>query len=156
MWCRSDVRLRHALSFIFCDKPFMWCRPDARLRHVNLFISPFEVSLQTPDRFPVIHWDFWRITPCLPFYSTCRANLLFECALLTAHGASCLHLLYLMSELSCEYIQSTHLACWFGQMLTKAILWMKSMIASPTPRGVPVSPMRSWSWSLVLYTLPLP
>ena len=27
----SDARLRHALSFIFCYKPFMWCRPDARL-----------------------------------------------------------------------------------------------------------------------------
>ena len=35
------------------------------------------------------------------------------------------------------------LACWFGQMLTKAISWMKSMIASPMPRGVPVSPARS-------------
>ena len=29
----SDVRLWHALSFIFHYKPFMWCRPDARLRH---------------------------------------------------------------------------------------------------------------------------
>ena len=58
--------------------------------------------------------------------------------------ASCLHLLYLMSELSCEYFHSTHLACWFGQMLTKAISWMKSLIVSPTPRGVPVSPVRSW------------
>jgi len=48
----------------------------------------------------------------------------------------------------CEYIQSTH---WLvpgyclGQMWTKAILWMKSSIASPTPRGVPVSLLRSWS-----------
>ena len=57
--------------------------------------------------------------------------------------ASCLHLLYLMSELSCEYFHSTHLACWFGQMLTKAISWMKSLIARPMPRGVPVSPARS-------------
>ena len=48
-----------------------------------------------------------------------------------------------MSELSCEYFHSTHLACWFGQMLTKAISWMKSLIARPTPRGVPVSPARS-------------
>ena len=55
-----------------------------------------------------------------------------------------LHLLYLMSELSCEYFHSTHLACWFGQMLTKAISWMKSLIVSPTPTGVLVSPVRSW------------
>ena len=61
---------------------------------------------------------------------------------------SCIHLLYLTSKLSCEYFQSTHLACWFGQMLTKAISWMKSSIASPTPRGVPVSLVRSWIWSL--------
>ena len=67
---------------------------------------------------------------------------------LTCSYASCLHLLYLMSELSCEYFHSTHLACWFGQMLTKAILWMKSSIASPTPRGVPVSLVRPWIWSL--------
>ena len=64
--------------------------------------------------------------------------------LLTCSYASCLHLLYLMSELSCEYFHSTHLACWFGQMLTKAISWMKSLIVRPTPRGVPVSPVRSW------------
>ena len=65
------------------------------------------------------------------------------------HMHSCWHLLYLKSELSCEYIQSTHLACWFGQMWTKAISWMKSSIASPTPRGVPVSLLRSWSWSVL-------
>ena len=63
--------------------------------------------------------------------------------LLICSYASCLHLLYLMSELSCEYFHSTHLACWFGQMLMKAITWMKSLIARPTPRGVPVSPARS-------------
>ena len=40
------------------------------------------------------------------------------------------------------------LACWFGQMLTKAISWMKSSIASPTLRGVPVSLVRPWIWSL--------
>ena len=33
----SDVRLWHALSFIFHYKPFMWCRPDARLRHCYSF-----------------------------------------------------------------------------------------------------------------------
>jgi hypothetical protein len=109
-----------------------------------------------PIGLQLFYWDFGRTTAWLPFYLSCSANLLPECVLLICSCASCLHLLYLMSKLSCEYIQSTHLACWFGQMLTKAILWMKSTIASPTPRGVPVSPLRSWSWSLVLYTLPLP
>ena len=61
---------------------------------------------------------------------------------------SCIHFLYLMSELSCDYFQSTHLSCWFGQMLMKAISWMRSSIASPTPRGVPISLVRSWIWSL--------
>ena len=70
--------------------------------------------------------------------------------------ASCWHLLYLKSELSCEYLQSTHLACWFGQMWTKAISWMKSSIASPTLSGVPVSPLRSWSWSLFYNRFRLP
>ena len=40
------------------------------------------------------------------------------------------------------------LACWFGQMLTKAISWMKNLIVSPTPRGIPVSLVRPWIWSL--------
>ena len=71
-------------------------------------------------------------------------HLSFEWALLfLLMTLSCMHLLYLLSELSCEYFQSTHLACWFGQMLMMAISWMKSLIASPTPRGVPVSPVRS-------------
>ena len=74
------------------------------------------------------------------YYHCCMSNILF-----VTH--SCIHWLYLLSELSCEYFQSTHLACWFGQMLMKAISWMKSLIASPTPRGVPVSPV--WSWILV-------
>ena len=72
------------------------------------------------------------------------------------HMHSCWHLLYLKSELSCEYIQSTHLACWFGQMWTKAISWMKSSIASPTLRGVPVSLLWSWSWSLFYNRFRLP
>ena len=80
--------------------------------------------------------------PPFPFYLPRYANYwMYIGELIMTH--SCMHLLYLMSKLSCEYIQSTHLACWFGQMLTKAILWMKSSIASRTPRGVPVSPVRS-------------
>src|SRR4051812_7117337 len=33
-------------------------------------------------------------------------------------------------------------------MLTKVISWMKSSIANPMPRGVPVSLVQPWSWSL--------
>ena len=33
----------------FLLKPFMWCRSDARLRH-DLSYFPFEASLQTLDR----------------------------------------------------------------------------------------------------------
>ena len=125
-------------------------RPTAALL---IHLYPFEASFQTLDWPSVFHWDFGRTTAWLPFYLSCSETLLSECALLVY---SCLHLLHLTSKLSCEYIQSTHLACWFGQMLTKAISWMMSSIASATPRGVPVSPLRSWNWSLVLYTLPLP
>ena len=133
----------------------MRCRLDARLRHCY-FICILSRSHSDTRLALVLHWDFGRTTARLPFYFPCMAISLSECALLIYSYASCLHLLYLMSELSCEYFHSTHLACWFGQMLTMAILWMKSSIASPTPRGVPVSPVRSWNWSLVLYTLPPP
>ena len=116
-------------------------RPTAALL---ICLYPFEESFQTLDWPSVLHWDFGRTTARLPFCFPCIAIFLSECALLICSYASCLHLLYLMSKLSCEYFHSTHLACWFGQMLTKAISWMKSLIVSPTPRGIPVSPVRSW------------
>ena len=115
--------------------------PDCGI--VISFVS-FRGVIQTLDWPSVLHWDFGRTTARLPFYFPCIAISLFEYDLLIRSHASCLHLLYLMSELSCEYFHSTHLACWFGQMLTKAISWMKSLIVSPTPRGIPVSPVRSW------------
>ena len=103
---------------------------DTRLAPVLLFCSFRSRRHSDPRLAPSIYylyvWSHW----------------------LTCSCASCLHLLYLMSELSCEYFHSTHLACWFGQMLTKAISWMKSLIASPTLRGVPVSLVRPWIWSL--------
>ena len=137
------------LSFTFQYKPFMWCRSDTRLRHVNLFL-PFEASLQTPARSSFMFCGISGGLPPFPFYLPCHANFwLYIGELIMTQP--CMHLLYLTSELSCEYFQSTHLACWFGQMLMKAISWMKSLIASPTPRGVPVSPVRSGNWSLVLY-----
>ena len=114
--------------------------PDCGI--VISFVS-FRGVIQTLDWPSVLHWDFGRTTARLPFYFPRIVNLLSESALLICSCASCLHLLYLMSKLSCEYFHSTHLACWFGQMLTKAISWMKSLIARPMPRGVPVSPVRS-------------
>ena len=79
-------------------------------------------------------------------YSLCQFYLLCIKELIMLHP--CMHLLYLTSELSCEYFQSTHLASWFGQMPTKANSWMKNLIASPTPRGIPVSLVRPWIWPL--------
>ena len=93
-------------------------------------------------------YGFWEDYRPTSIFSCSAEIILFGYILLEYSHASCLHLLYLMSELSCEYIQSNYLACWFGQMLTKAISWMKSSIASPTSSGVPVSLLRSWSWSL--------
>ena len=107
-------------------------------------LYPFEESFRHSIGLRYYIGIFGRTTARLPFYFPCMAISLSECALLICSYASCLHLLYLMSILSCEYFHSTHLACWFGQMLTKVISWMKSLIVSPTPRGVPVSPVRSW------------
>ena len=138
-----DVRLWHALLFIFHYKPFMWCRLDARLRHCYFIciLSRSHSDTRLALSITLGFREDYRPTSLL-FSMHCY--LIVWVRLLICSYASCLHLLYLMSELSCEYFHSTHLACWFGQMLTKAILWMKSSIASPTPRGVPVSPVRSW------------
>ena len=109
--------------------------PDCGMSFICL---PFEASLQTPDRFSFI---CLLIKSCINIIIVVWASFLF-----LTHP--CIHWLYLLSELSCKYFQSTHLACWFGQMLMKAISWMKSSIASPTLRGVPVSLVRPWIWSL--------
>ena len=139
----SDVRLWRALSFIFHYKPFMWCRLDARLRHCYFICTLPRSHSDTRLAFSITlgFWEDYRPTSVL-FPMHCY--LIVWVRLSICSHASCLHLLYLRSELSCEYFHSTHLACWFGQMLTKAISWMKSLIVSPTPRGVPVSPVRSW------------
>ena len=116
---------------------------DVRLRHCY-FICILSRSHSDTRLASVLLLDFGRTTARLPFYFPCIAISLFEYALLICAYASCLHLLYLMYELSCEYFHSTHLACCFGQILTKAVSWMKSLIVNPTPRGIPVSPVRSW------------
>jgi hypothetical protein len=137
----------------------MRCRIDARLRHVCYFLPFRGVASDTRSVFFLFYWDFGRTTARLPllYFPLCRFSFLL-CIMIFAHvHHDCI--CYILCSTVCEYIQSTH---WLvpgyclGQMWTKAILWMKSSIASPTPRGVPVSPSRSWSLPLVLYTLPLP
>ena len=80
-------------------------RPTAALL---IYLYSFEESFQTLDWPSVLHWDFGRTTARLSFYFPCIAISLSECALLICSYASCLHLLYLMSKLSCEYFHSTH------------------------------------------------
>ena len=146
------------LSFIFQYKPFMWCRLDVRLRHDYLFVY----LSRRRSRHPLGLQLFVGISGGLPpdFLFTYHVMQIFIIwmsiiiFLLMTH--SCMHLLYLLSELSCEYFQSTHMACWFGHMLMKAISWMKSSIESPTPRGVPVSLVRPWIWSLYYIRLSHP
>ena len=82
--------------------------PDCGI--VISFVS-FRGVIKTLDWPSVLLWDFGRTTARLPFYLPCIAFSFTECALLSCSYASCLHLLYLMSELSCEYFHSTHLAC---------------------------------------------
>ena len=82
--------------------------PDCGI--VILFVS-FRGVIQTLDWPSVLLWDFGRTTARLPFYFPCIAISFSECALLIRSYASCLHLLYLMSKLSCEYFHSTHLDC---------------------------------------------
>ena len=104
--------------------------PDCGMHFIYL---PFEASLQTPDRF------FSYL-----FYLPSPANLTIVIwASSFIHDAFMHSLIISFVRTVLRVLPSTHLACWFGQMLTKAISWMKSLIARPTPRGVPVSPMRS-------------
>ena len=118
--------------FYFCYKPFMWCRPDARLRHYYS-CSFLSRSHSDPRLAPSIYFGIsGGLPPDFSVIFPCNYCLYVWTHLLICSYASCLHLLYLMSELSCEYFHSTHLACWFGQMLTKAISWMKSLIVRAT------------------------
>ena len=74
--------------------------PDCGI--VISFVS-FRGVIQTLDWPSVLRWVFGRTTARLPFFSPCIAISWSECALLICSYASCLHLLYLMSILSCEY-----------------------------------------------------
>ena len=104
--------------------------PDGGTHFIFL---PFEASLQTPDRFVVIYF----IYQVLQYYCCCMSTIF------SIHDAFMHSLIISFVRTVLRVPSSTHLACWFGQMLMKAISWMKSLIASPTPRGVPVSPVLS-------------
>ena len=121
--------------------------PDCGIISLFLFVHLSRHRFRHPIGPYLCSVEFQADYRRFPFYLPCLLNFEFCIGkLIMTH--SCMHLIYLTSELSCEYFQSTHLACWFGQMLTKAISWMKSLIASPTPRGIPVSLVRPWIWSL--------
>ena len=99
---------------------------------MHFIYLPFEASLQTPDWFSVIYFNL----QVLHYYHRFMSIIL-------VHDAFMHSLIISFVRTVLGVLSSTHLACWFGQMLMKAISWMKSLIASPTPRGVPVSPVRS-------------
>ena len=108
----SDVRLWHALLFIFYYKPFMWRRLDARLRHCYFFCFLSRSHSDTRLALSIILGFREDYRPTSLLFSM-HYYLYVWVRLLICSYASCLHLLYLMSELSCEYFHSTHLACWF-------------------------------------------
>ena len=112
---------------------------------MHFIYLPFEASLPTPDRFLVIYFNLQ-----VPHYYRRFMSIIL------VHDAFMHSLIISFVRTVLRVLSSTHLACWFGQMLMKAISWMMSLIASPAPRGIPVSPVPSWIWSLVLYTLPPP
>ena len=104
----SDCGTHCLLCFIISPLCGVALTPDCGI--VISFVS-FRGVIQTLDWPSVLLWDFGRTTARLPFYFPCIAISLFECALLTCSYAPRLHLLYLMSELSCKCFHSTHLAC---------------------------------------------
>ena len=105
--CGTYCRLYPNISPL-CGVPLT---PDCGL--VNLFY--FFFLSRRHFRHSIGLQYFIGISGGLPpdFLFTCHEVqiLLSECALLICSCASCLHLLYLMSKLSCEYFHSTHLAC---------------------------------------------
>ena len=121
----SDTRLAPVLLFrIFRSRSLS----DTRLAPVLLFCSFRSRRHSDP-----------RLAPSIYLCLIALVNL-FMCFMFTFVISYVWTVLRVLSKYS--------LACWFGQMLTKAISWMKSSIASPTLRGVPVSLVRPWIWSL--------
>ena len=86
--------------------------------------------------------------PPFPFYLPCYAKFFLNVHWWIIHDTSMHAFVISYVRTVLRVLSKYSLACWFGQMLTKAISWMKSLIASPTPRGVPVSLVRPWIWPL--------
>ena len=120
------------MSFTFQYKPFMWCRLDARLWHDYLFVYLSRRRSRHPIGFQLFI-----------LFIKSRNIIVVIWASSFIHDAFMHSLIISFVRTVLRVLSSTHLTCWFGQMLMKAISWMKSLIASPTPRGVPVSPVRS-------------
>ena len=117
----------------FLLNPFMWCRLDARLCHAFYLFTFRGVA---PDTRSVFSYLFL-------FIKSCNNIIVGMSIIIFIHDAFMHSLIISFVRTVLRVLSSTHLACWFGQMLMKAISRMKSLIASPTPRGVPVSPV--WS-----------
>ena len=116
----------------FLLKPFMWCHLDARLRHEFYLFTFRGVAPNTRSVF--IYLFTYQVMH--KYYYCCMSIIFIRDTFMHS-------LIISFVRTVLRVLSSTHLSCWFGQMLMKAISWMKSLIASPTPRGVPVSPVLS-------------
>ena len=121
--------------------------PDCGIIFLIFICSPFEASLQTPDRSLFMFCEISGGLPSIPSLLTLPANTL-NVHWWINHDAFMHAFVISYVRTVLRVLSKYSLACWFGQMLTKAISWMKSSIASPTLRGVPVSLVRPWIWPL--------
>ena len=146
----------------FLLKPFLWRRPDVRLWY--FFLSPLCGVAKTPDCGIISLYLFDHLSRChfrhpigsylcsvgisgglppFPFYLPCHAKFwMYIDEFIRDASMHAFVISYVRTVL--RVLSKYSLACWFVQMLTKAISWMKSLIASPMPRGVSVSPVRSY------------
>ena len=148
------MSLRHP-TVAFLLKPFMWCRLDARLWHAFYLFTFRGVASDTRPVFIYVLLGFQADYRRFPF--TYLVMLIFLNVHWWINHDASMHafvISFVRTVLRVLSKYSPGLLIWPDLM--KAISWMMSLIASPAPRGVPVSPVRSWIWSLVLYTLPLP
>ena len=93
---------------VSCYKPFMWCRPDARLRYYYSCSFPLEESFRPSFGTQYIILGFREDYRPTSLLFSVQYYLYVWVHLLIYSHASCLHLVYLIFELSCEYFHSTH------------------------------------------------
>ena len=131
MWCRPDARLWHYYSAFSARGVFqtlVWHQHyysavssrgviQTLVWHQHYYSCIFlSRSPSDPRLAPVLLFCSFRSrSHSDPRLAPSNYYLYVWTHWLTCLYASCLHLLYLMSELSCEYFHSTHLACWFAR-----------------------------------------